>query len=163
MFRLLARIDQLEEAAKVAPEDHQTASRVMDQKFSEHLGRMKDELIESQALQQQIASLKEEKATFVEQLKSREIQITQLEQRVGAAELQHATLQKDNAALHEQLQAHTAAAASASAEVEQQIRENEVALTVELEKCRAELLIKDEDVSSLQETIGSMKQEVSFV
>ena len=137
-------------------EDHSIVASAVQDQLREHLSHLKSDVVSWHSLQQQIATLREEKALTAEQLKARDVQLAEVSKRLGTAEQYASTVQSGNAKLLEQLQAHTASTGVSR----QQEQERNTALAAEVERIDAALSTKTNELEEIMKKYAACESQV---
>ena len=114
-----------------------------------------------QALQQEVATLKEEKTRAIESLKSKETELAQVVLRLESIQQHQDALQKNNAQLLEQCRTQASSAASAGAQADQDLKAQLETSVAELEQCKADLISRDRRIEALNVNVDEHKRQVS--
>lgn len=150
---MLECISQLKESTSAPKEDRAGPALAVQEQVREHLSQIKSDIIGWQSLQQQVAVLREEKASSAEQLKAREQQISELTKRLEIAERDKHTLQTSNTQLLEQMRSQ-----AASSETKIQRHEaHQGELDAEINKLNASVSAKEKEIEALQRVCDDSK------
>jgi chromosome segregation ATPase len=166
---VLAQLAELKPLASPS-HDQGTSSVDIPEQIREHIILIKSEIIQWQSLQEQVTSLREDKATTNERLKAQERQIVELTEQVKAAKLKEDMLQGKNDELLKQLRHLVPIETNANNTsredlVEQQrlraaLEEREEVLQAETVALKATLTSKEDNIKALACKLNDTQREV---
>ena len=127
------------------PDAAPDAAHAIQEQVRELLDHFKSEVIGWQALQQQLSSLREEKASCIEQLRAREAQIADISKRLEVSEQSKDSLQNTNAQLQAQIHNQETVA-----ETEHEDQQRQTELVAQVDELTSSLTSKTQELEKLR-------------